>query len=333
MNQKRTQPLAVAIVATIGLCGSIVATAKAQGVGAPPMSGEVFHRSLEIEGVSIAYREAGNREQPTILLLHGYPSSSHMFRTLIPVLADRYHVIAPDYPGYGASDMPDRSEYEYSFANITRTMNLFLQRKGIESFAVYLMDYGAPVGFRLFAMDPERVSAFIIQNGNAYDEGIAHSSWDGTRALWADPSEERRQAIVDAGAFSLAATRWQYTHGTSNPERISPDNWHIDQYLLDRPGNHEIQLDMFVSYGSNVALYPDWQALFREHQPPALIVWGRNDQVFPEAGAHPYMRDLNQVEFHLYDTGHVALEEYGAAIAQEILDFMDREVRGDGRPF
>ncbi len=308
------------VVAVIFLLGASMAAAYAQTEN----QSTIHYDRIEIDGVEIAYREAGDPNAPTVLLLHGYPSSSHMFRNLIPVLAERYHVLAPDYPGYGASDMPDRTEFEYSFANMARVMTAFLDLKNVDTYAVYLMDFGAPIGFRMFAENPERVTGFIIQNGNAYDEGIAHETWDGSRELWRDPSAERRDSI--RGAFTLPAVRWQYTHGVGDVSRISPDNWYIDQYLLDRPGNQDIQLDMFVSYGTNVPLYPEWQALFREHQPPTLIVWGKNDQVFPEAGAHPYLRDLNNVEFHLYETGHFALEEYGAEIANEILDFLDREV-------
>lgn len=286
-------------------------------------SNQVAHRNIEIEGVSIAYREAGDPSNPTILLLHGFPTSSQMFRNLIPELAGRYHVLAPDYPGYGASAMPDRGEFEYSFANFAALTDAFLEAKNVSRYALYLMDYGAPVGFRLFARHPERVSALVIQNGNAYEEGL-RDFWDPIKAYWADPSADNRDAL--RGLLTLEATAWQYTHGVGNPETVSPDNWHTDQYLLDRPGNAEIQLDMFLDYGTNVAEYPRWQALLREHQPPALILWGQNDQIFPAEGAHPYRRDLENVEFHLLDTGHFALEEYGDQMAGEILDFLDREV-------
>lgn len=276
---------------------------------------------MEIDGLNIAYREAGDPTNPTILLLHGFPTSSHMFRNLIPELAENYHVIAPDYPGFGASDMPDAAEYEYSFANNATLMTELLDQKGVGDYSVYLMDYGAPVGFRMFAEDPERVSGFIIQNGNAYDEGL-REFWDPLKAYWADPSVANGDQL--RGFFEIEATVWQFTHGTQNPEGINPDNfWHV-QYLLDRPGNQEVQLEMFLDYGTNVGEYPKWQALFREHQTPTLLMWGQNDHIFPADGAHPYKRDLENLEFHLLDTGHFALEEYGDQIAGRMIAFLDR---------
>ena len=281
-------------------------------------------RTAQIDGLKIAYRVAGNPANPTVLLLHGFPTSSHMFRNLIPELAQNYHVIAPDYPGYGASDMPDAADYEYSFANTAAIMTELLDQKNIGDYSVYLMDYGAPVGFRMFAEDPERVSGFIIQNGNAYAEGL-EQFWDPLKAYWADPSTENGDKL--RGFFEMDATKWQFTHGTQNPDGISSDNfWHV-QYLLDRPGNQEVQLEMFLDYGTNVAEYPIWQALFREHQPPTLLMWGENDHIFPAAGAHPYKRDLENLEFHLLDTGHFALEEYGSEIAGQMIEFLDHKAR------
>jgi pimeloyl-ACP methyl ester carboxylesterase len=278
-------------------------------------------RSEVIDGIKIAYREAGDPSKPTILLLHGFPTSSHMFRNLIPELSAKYHVIAPDYPGFGASDMPLADEFDYSFAKIAEMMTTLLDRKDVENYSVYLMDYGAPVGFRMFAEHPERVSGFIIQNGNAYEEGL-REFWDPLKTYWADPSAENGDAL--RGFFELDATKWQFTHGTQNPEAISPDNfWHV-QYLLDRPGNQDIQLAMFLDYGTNVAEYPKWQALFREYQTPTLLMWGKNDHIFPADGAYPYKRDLENLEFHLLDTGHFALEEFGANIAVQMIAFMDR---------
>lgn len=279
------------------------------------------YKSETIDGVEIAYREAGDPENPTVLLLHGFPTPSHMFRNLIPDLAEHYHVLAPDYPGFGASAMPPAETFDYSFANIAEMMTTLLDRKRIDSYAVYLMDYGAPAGFRMFAADPTRVTGFIIQNGNAYEEGL-RGFWDPIKAYWADPSAENGDEL--RGFLTLDATKWQFTHGTKDPERISPDNfWHV-QYLLDRPGNQEVQLELFLDYGTNLAEYPKWQSLFRKHQPPALLMWGKNDHIFPEAGAHPYQRDLTDLEFHLLDTGHFALEEYGSQIAEQMLTFLDR---------
>jgi pimeloyl-ACP methyl ester carboxylesterase len=282
---------------------------------------EVQFKSELIDGVKVAYREAGDPNRPTVLLLHGFPTSSHMYRELIPKLAANYHVIAPDYPGYGASDMPSAETFEYSFAHIATMMTELLDRKDIGTYAVYLMDYGAPVGYRMFAEDPERVSGFIIQNGNAYAEGLGEF-WDPLKAYWAEPTSENGYAL--RGFFELEATIWQFTHGVRDPATISPDNfWHV-QYLLDRPGNQEVQLEMFLDYGTNVAEYPKWQALFREHQPPALLMWGKNDHIFPEMGAHPYKRDLEDLEFHILDTGHFALEEEGDQIASHMIDFLGR---------
>jgi len=285
---------------------------------------QVHYRSVEIDGIEIAYREAGDPSRPTVLLLHGFPTSSHMFRNLIPELAGRYHVIAPDYPGFGASAMPQADQFDYSFANIARLMTGLLDHKGIGRYAVYLMDYGAPVGFRMFAADPERVTGFIIQNGNAYAEGLLEF-WDPIRAYWADPSPENGDVL--RGFLTLDVTKWQFTNGTRDPESISPDNfWHV-QYLLDRPGNQEIQLALFLDYATNVPEYPKWQALFREFQPPALLMWGKGDHIFPEAGAHPYKRDLKDLEFHILDTGHFALEEDGPLIAARMRGFLDRIYR------
>lgn len=278
-------------------------------------------QTMEITGQTIAYREAGDPSNPTILLLHGFPTSSHMFRELIPVLAEDYYVIAPDYPGFGASDMPPADAYEYSFANAADAVTRLIDAKGVEDYAVYLMDYGAPIGYRMFAEHPERVTGFIIQNGNAYDEGL-REFWDPIKAYWADPSTQNGDAL--RGFLTLDATMWQFTHGVGDVTTVNPDNfWHV-QYLLDRPGNQEVQLEMFLDYGTNVGEYPKWQALFREHQPPALIVWGQNDHIFPAEGAHPYKADLNDVELHLLDTGHFALEEYGDLIAAEMQDFLGR---------
>ena len=281
----------------------------------------VTMKKMEIDGLNIAYREAGNPDNPTVLLLHGFPTSSHMFRDLIPELASDYHVIAPDYPGFGASDMPDAADYDYSFANAAQVVTQLIDAEGVDDYAVYLMDYGAPVGYRMFAEHPERVTGFIIQNGNAYEEGL-REFWDPIKAYWADPSTENGDAL--RGFLTMDATVWQFTHGVGDVSKVSPDNyWHV-QYLLDRPGNQEVQLEMFLDYGTNVDEYAKWQALFREHQPPALIVWGKNDHIFPTEGAHPYLNDLDDVEFHLLDTGHFALEEFGEVITAEIRDFLPR---------
>lgn len=330
-NLRSTLKSAVANILVVSIAAGVFAAApqanaRLTQIVAEQVNQGVYHRSISIDGVEIAYREAGDPNKPTILLLHGFPTSSQMFRNLIPELAERYHVLAPDYPGYGASAMPSRHNFEYSFANFANIMDKFVTQKDVSSYSLYLMDYGAPVGYRLFAKHPEKVTGFIIQNGNAYDEGL-RDFWKPIKAYWADGSDKNRNAL--RGLLKLDATKWQYTHGVGDVAKISPDTWHTDQYLLDREGNQEIQLDMFASYATNVTEYPKWQKLFRDHQPPALILWGKNDQIFPAEGAHPYKRDLTNVEFHLLDTGHFALEEYGDQMAVEILDFLDREVPRD----
>ena len=313
------------LLVALALSAPPAASSPASAVGTYTSSGPaaVAHGVEVMEGLDIAYREAGDPSHPTVLLLHGFPTSSHMFRNLMPALADRFHVIAPDYPGFGASSMPAAEDFDYSFANIARLMTTLLDRKGVDRYAVYLMDYGAPIGYRMFANDPRRVTAFVIQNGNAYEEGL-REFWDPIRAYWAEPSTETGDAL--RAFFTLDATKWQFTHGTRNPDQINPDNfWHV-QYLLDRPGNQEVQLELFLDYRTNLAEYSKWQALFREHQPPALLMWGKNDHIFPEAGAHPYKRDLVNLEFHILDTGHFALEEDGALIAAAMRDFLQRVV-------
>ena len=285
----------------------------------------VSYRTVEINGLDVFYREAGRGDAPAILLLHGFPTSSHMFRNLIPALAEEYHVVAPDYPGFGQSSMPSRDRLAYTFDNLADVIEKFTEKIGLTSYALYVQDYGAPVGYRLAEKHPGRVTAIVVQNGNAYDEGIDNDFWKPIKAYWKEPtSKDRRDAL--RGFLNAETTKWQYTHGVKNVESISPDGWTHDQYLLDRKGNDEIQLDLFLSYGSNPPLYPRWQEYFRKHQPPMLIVWGKNDQIFPAAGAEPYKRDLKTLEYHLLDTGHFALEEEGDTIAWLMRDFLGRHV-------
>jgi len=282
------------------------------------------YHHVEIEGQKIFYREAGPKDAPTVLLLHGFPTSSHMFRNLIPQLADKYHVIAPDMVGFGQSSAPGVKEFEYTFDHMASIIEQFTVKTGLEKYSLYLMDYGAPVGFRIAAKNPEKVQSLIIQNGNAYDEGL-REFWVPLKAYWKDQSAKNTDAL--RGLLTIDATKWQYTHGVRNEATISPDNWTVDQRLLDRKGNQEIQLAMFLSYGSNPALYPEWQAYLRKHQPPTLIVWGKNDQIFPADGAHPYKKDLKNLEFHLLDTGHFALEEDGDKIAHLMREFLSKNVK------
>lgn len=288
---------------------------------------QVHYRTVKVDGLDIFYREAGPKDAPTVLLLHGFPTSSHMFRDLIPALADKYHVVAPDYPGFGYSSMPAVDKFEYTFDNLARVIEKFTERVGLEKYSIYLMDYGAPIGFRLAAKHPDRVDTLIVQNGNAYDEGIDNDFWKPVKAYWKDRTAKQGDAL--RSLLTLEATKWQYTHGVRNVETISPDTWGHVQPLLDREGNQEIQLALFYSYGSNPPLYPQWQQYFREHQPPTLIVWGKNDAIFPAAGAHPYKRDLKKLEFHLLDTGHFALEEDGAQIAGLIREFLGKHAAGN----
>jgi pimeloyl-ACP methyl ester carboxylesterase len=315
--KKRTALWIIALIIGLG----VIQLSHAEPAGGP---GSVRHRTVEIEGLDIFYREAGDAEAPTVLLLHGFPTSSHMFRNLIPALADKYHVIAPDYPGYGNSAAPSVEDFTYTFDNVARIVDLFTEAVDIDQYSLYVMDYGAPIGFRLATAHPERVDSLIIQNGNAYDEGL-EEFWDPLKAYWNDATKENGDAL--RSLLTIDATRWQYTNGTRNPESISPDNWNVDQPLLDREGNQEIQLAMFLSYGSNPPLYPAWQEYLRTHQPPTLIVWGKNDVIFPEAGAHPYKRDLKNVDFHILDTGHFALEEDGDIIAKLMRQHLGKHAR------
>lgn len=283
----------------------------------------IHYRYASIDGVKMFYREAGPANAPVVLLLHGFPTSSHMFRNLIPLLADRYRIIAPDYPGYGQSDAPDRAKFKYTFGTYADMVDTLVSQLGAKRYALYLMDYGAPVGYRLALKHPERVSGLIIQNGNAYEEGL-REFWDPIKVYWKDGSRKSREAI--GGLVTLETTIFQYTDGVADRTRISPDNWVHDQALLDRPGNREIQLDLLYDYRTNVPLYPQFQRFFRERKPPAIIVWGKNDKIFPEAGAHPYRRDLPEVEFHLLDTGHFALEDKLDVMGPLIRSFLDRKL-------
>lgn len=279
--------------------------------------------TITIDGLNIFYREAGDKANPTILLLHGFPTSSHMFRNLMSQLADSFHLIAPDYPGFGNSSMPTVNEFDYTFDHLADVMEKFTAALALRKYSLYVMDYGAPIGFRLASKYPERVETLIVQNGNAYEEGL-RDFWEPIKAYWRDRSSENADKLQQF--FTLDATKWQYTHGVRNSQAISPDNWNIDQPLLDRAGNNDIQLALFYSYGSNPPLYPQWQDYFRTYQPPTLVVWGKNDLIFPAEGAHPYKQDLNNVEFHLLDTGHFALEEEGEAIANHIRRFLPAHI-------
>jgi pimeloyl-ACP methyl ester carboxylesterase len=282
----------------------------------------VKHHTINIDGLNIFYREAGTPGKPVLLLLHGFPTSSHMFRNLMIALGEKYHLLAPDYPGFGNSSMPSTSEFEYSFDHLAQIVEQFIAAKGLEKYSLYVMDYGAPVGYRIATKHPGKVQALLIQNGNAYEEGLS-PFWDVIKAYWADPKHPDNITAMK-GMLTLDATKWQYLEGAGDPSAISPDNWIIDQQGLDRPGNQDIQLALFYSYRTNLPLYPAWQDFFRKYQPPALITWGKNDQIFPVPGAHAYQRDLENAELHLLDTGHFALEEEGEKIAGLIDSFLEK---------
>ena len=301
----------------------VSAVAKSDANGTQSQDNPTTYHTAKIDDVEVFYREAGAKDAPTIVLLHGFPTSSHMFRNLIPKLSDRYHVIAPDYPGYGNSSMPTTDAFEYTFDNVANVVDKLLDQLGADRYSLYLMDYGAPVGFRLATRHPERVESLIIQNGNAYEEGLLEF-WNPLKAYWNEQSPQNEDALK--GLLTIDATKWQYTHGVRNEKVISPDTWGHVQPLLDRQGNQEIQLAMFLDYGSNPGRYPKWQAYMRQHQPPTLIVWGKNDHIFPAEGAYPYKRDLKNLEIHLLDTGHFALEEDGDVIARHIRNFLAKNV-------
>lgn len=278
----------------------------------------VHYRTVRIDNQDIFYREAGPRNAPVILLLHGFPTSSNMFRNLIPRLAGSFRLVAPDYPGFGQSSMPDHNTFEYTFENFANIMNGFVEALGLKKYTLYVMDYGAPVGYRLALLHPERVTGLIVQNGNAYEEGL-REFWDPIKKYWAEATPENRTALhflVDP-----KSTRWQYENGVADASLLDPTTWLVDQVGLDRAGNRDIQMDLMHSYGTNVPLYPEFQAFFRKYQPPTLIVWGKNDFIFPAEGAAPYRRDLKNVETHLLDTGHFALETHGEEIASHIEEF------------
>ena len=276
-----------------------------------------------VDGNKIFYREAGNQSSPTILLLHGFPTSSHMFRNLIPALADRFHLVAPDLPGFGFSDAPDRKEFRYTFENLAKVIDRFTETLGLEHYAIYVFDYGAPVGFRLALAHPERITAIISQNGNAYEEGLSEG-WNPIQKYWKTPNPENRAALREF--LTPESTKWQYQHGVQNTHLIAPEAYELDSALLARPGNDEIQLDLFLDYASNVALYPKFQEYFRIKRPPLLAVWGSHDPFFLPPGAEAFKRDNPTAEVRFYETGHFALETNHQEIAGAIRDFLSRKL-------
>lgn len=283
----------------------------------------IRYRSIPVNGHNIFYREAGPKTGATILLLHGFPTSSHMFRNLIPALADSYHVVAPDLPGFGFSDAPDRQRFSYKFENLAMVIDDFTRAIGLDRFVIYVFDYGAPVGLRFALAHPERVTAIISQNGNAYVEGLSEG-WNPIQKYWKEPSNENRAALRQF--LAPDTTKWQYLHGVSDPTLVAPEAYQLDSALLARPGNDEIQLDLFLDYASNVGLYPKFQEYFRTKRPPLLAVWGKNDRFFLPPGAEAFHRDNPNAEVRFYDTGHFALETHGTEIAAAIRDFLGRKL-------
>jgi len=281
-----------------------------------------YHQA-NVNGLKIFYREAGPKSAPAILLLHGFPTSSHMFRDLIPALADRYHVVAPDLPGFGFSDAPDRNQFRYTFENLAKVIDSFIETIGLERYAIYVFDYGAPLGLRLALAHPERITAIVSQNGNAYEEGLSQG-WNPIQKYWKEPTPENRAALRDF--LKPETTKWQYLHGVQDETLVAPETYHLDSALMARPGNDEIQLDLFLDYASNVALYPKFQEYFRTRRPPLLAVWGKSDPFFLPAGAAAFQRDNPDAEVHSYDTGHFALETHDTEIASAIQDFLGRKL-------
>ncbi|HXI69274.1 MAG TPA: alpha/beta hydrolase [Verrucomicrobiae bacterium] len=283
----------------------------------------VNYQTVGVNGLNIFYREAGKKSSPTLLLLHGFPSSSHMFRNLIPMLAEHYHIVAPDFPGFGQTDLPSHKEFAYSFANLAEVVGKFTEAVGLKKFSIYIFDYGSPVGLRMALKHPERVQAIISQNGNAYVEGLS-DGWNPIRAYWKEPSQANRDAL--RSMLTPQTTEFQYVHGVADKSLVSPDGRSLDDFYLSRPGAHEAQLDLFLDYAKNVEMYPEFQKFFRTAKPPFLAVWGKNDPFFLPAGAEAFKRDIPNAEIQFFDTGHFALETHCSEIAAVILKFLKKVV-------
>ena len=285
------------------------------------MTRPTYH-SVNVDGLDVFYREAGNPADPTLLLLHGFPTSSHMFRDLIPLLSDRFHMVAPDLPGFGRTTLPSRDKFTYTFENLAKVIGRFTEVIGLDRFALYIFDYGAPTGLRIALANPERITGIISQNGNAYEEGLS-DGWNPIERYWREPTDANRQVLRQL--LTPETIRWQYTHGVPDSSLVAPDGSDLDSYYMTRPGADEAQLDLFLDYASNVALYPDFQAYFREHRPPFLAVWGRNDPFFLPAGAEAYKRDLPEAEVQFLDTGHFAVETHASEIGEALGEFLKRQ--------
>lgn len=314
--------LANALAIAVGLSSGTTTLADGPPRSATAAMPAVEYHTTKIDGVNVFYREAGPKDAPAVLLLHGFPASSFMFRNLIPQLATRYHVIAPDYPGYGQSDSPDHTTFAYTFDHLAGIVEQLTDKLNLKTFTIYVQDYGAPVGYRIASAHPERITDIVVQNGNAYVEGLPDSFWGPIKTYWADRSPQSRARL--AGLLNADGYKSQYLTGMKDPSKISPDGWTLDAANLNRPGNLDVQLDLLLDYGTNPPLYPAWQQYFRTAQPPMLIVWGKNDFIFPPIGAEPYKRDVRDLEFHLIDSGHFALEDSAEEIGGLMLEFLDR---------
>lgn len=306
---------------TLLLVGAFISSAALSRAAVP----EIHYGTEKVGDVEIFYREAGEPSKPTLVLLHGFPTSSQMYRKVINELHEDYHLIAPDYPGFGESSVPDPREFSYTFDNFATIIDQFLEQKGLKKYTLMIQDYGAPVGFRIATKHPDRVSGLIIMNGNAYEEGLGKEGWAPIMEYWKTKDAALGKKIAQQ-VFSLEGMKWQYTHGTKKPHLINPDNWILDTAKITRPGQTEIQLGLFYDYQNNVKLYPVWQKYLRDHQPPALIVWGKNDAFFPEPGAAAYKRDLKNIDYNILDTGHFPLEEEGPFIIKKIAEFMSKQI-------
>ena len=305
-----------------GETGAVHLSEQPEFEGASMMS-KIRYRKTNVDGFNVFYREAGRADAPALLLLHGFPSAGHLFRELIPMLSDRFRIIAPDLPGFGQSDMPPRDKFSYTFAKLAEVIERFTEVIGLARFAIYVFDYGAPTGFRMALRHPERIAAIISQNGNAYEEGLS-DGWNPIRAYWQDPSKANRAAL--RAFLSPDTTVWQYTHGVADTSLVSPDGYSLDNFYLARPGADEVQLDLFGDYKSNVAMYPEFQAYFRKYKPPLLAAWGKNDPFFLPPGAEAFKRDIPGAEVRFFDTGHFALETHCDEIAMAIREFLSRSI-------
>lgn len=305
------------------LISSIVFTVlMAAGSGVQASSTAVRYGTETVGNVEIFYREAGDPEKQAVVLLHGFPSSSHMYRDVLSSLGDEYYLIAPDYPGFGDSSFPSTDEYDYTFDNLADTIDQFLIQRKLNDYVLMIHDYGAPVGFRIAVKHPEKVKGFVVMNGNAYAEGLSPEGWAPIQKYWENKDNPELEQTIIKNVFSDGGFQWQYTHGTRNPAGILPDNWNLDIQKFSRPGQHRMQLDLFFDYQSNVERYPAWQQYLRETQPPMLLVWGKNDAFFPVNGAEAYKRDVKEIDFNILDTGHFALEEEGEFIVSKMRQFL-----------